>query len=626
MRCSTSRLGIIFACILGATGVARAQMGPGGGMGGMGGMGGPGGATQPAADAKKEGVAEAAPKAAALPTTPTLAPAKGKHKQWKLLELDGYWRLRTDYWRNFNLGFTDDPANPSATGGSPFPRALGCTGPAGSPCNHALADANTRLRFEPVLHIDEGTSVHVQADALDNLVLGSTPTGEGYNGVYTASNPPPVTSAFGNGNQSPPVRGVNSATDSFVVKRAWAEVAVPLGVINAGRMPNSWGMGIYYNSVGYDPVSGTYDYDGDYGDTVDRLSFTAQIPGTDLKAMIAMDWDLTRLVSSQTGNNKGNEEHPFDLDDSSDTNGWVAQISRIDSPQEFKDKVDRGDLALNWGVHFEYKTQSWDEDLTGYTIGTPFDSADHYIPRNLTSYTGDLFGKLGIGSFLVEGEFVGQIGSVDNLQNLTTPATYTTENLRKFGGAARGSWLNSDRKLKVGIESGFATGDQWDNKPQGNTNIAYANLLGSPTECSSTTITSSRCTLTQFMFNPEYKVDLILWRRLIGAVTNAAYFKPFIQYELTKGLTVKLADITSIALKPVATPGNKTLYGTEIDADIGYQSGHLFTGISGGILLPGAAMDHPDASGGQGPGFGYGTDTGNASTAYAIQTRLVLAF
>ena len=56
-------------------------------------------------------------------------------------------------------------------------------------------------------------------------------------------------------------------------------------------MPNHWGMGIYHNAGGRDPINGTYNYDADYGDTVDRVAFSAQIPGTPLRAMIASDWD-----------------------------------------------------------------------------------------------------------------------------------------------------------------------------------------------------------------------------------------------------------------------------------------------------------------------------------------------
>ena len=55
-------------------------------------------------------------------------------------------------------------------------------------------------------------------------------------------------------------------------------------------MPNQWGMGILYNAGGADPINGGYNYDADYGDSVDRVSFSALIPGTNLRAMIASDW------------------------------------------------------------------------------------------------------------------------------------------------------------------------------------------------------------------------------------------------------------------------------------------------------------------------------------------------
>ena len=53
---------------------------------------------------------------------------------------------------------------------APFPRSLGCGAIAtGHPCNDTLSSTNMRLRLEPTFNIDEGTSVHVQADVYDNL-------------------------------------------------------------------------------------------------------------------------------------------------------------------------------------------------------------------------------------------------------------------------------------------------------------------------------------------------------------------------------------------------------------------------------------------------------------------------
>src|SRR5688572_157620 len=74
-----------------AGGEAMAQIAPGG-------MGP--GPTQTKTDDKKEGVAEAAPKAPGLlPTTPTLPAPKSRRKRWKLFEIDGYFRMRTDWFK-----------------------------------------------------------------------------------------------------------------------------------------------------------------------------------------------------------------------------------------------------------------------------------------------------------------------------------------------------------------------------------------------------------------------------------------------------------------------------------------------------------------------------------------------
>ncbi len=578
---------------------------------------------------KKEGVAEAAPKSPGLlPTTPALPAPKGRRKRWKLFELDGYYRLRTDWMKNFNLGFPD-----GGFGGTPFPTALGCKATVGgAPCDNSLSSANMRLRLEPTINLDEGTSVHVQADVLDNLVLGSTPSDQSLAGAYTTTNglSPPL-GAFGNGTQAPVSQGVNSDRSAIEVKRAWAEIAVPLGILKLGRMPNHWGMGILHNSGGADPINGGYDYDADYGDTVDRASFSLLIPGTNLRAMIASDWAMTRLVSNQTSVGKGHEGHPFDLDDSDDLNSWVGVISRMDAPQEFKDAVDRGELAVNYGVYFEYKTQSWDYDLTNFTLGGTPDPA-RYVPRSLKTYAPDVWAKLGFGRFTIEAEAVAQLGSfrvsTPSDADPTTP-TVTSYDVRKYGGAGRVTWKGLEGKLRLGVESGFASGDQWDNTPQGATNIAFANPLGiAPT---------SDTRLEQFAFNRDYKVDMILWRHLIGAVTNAGYIKPFISYEVTKSIAFKIANISSFALKPIATPGNSQMYGTEFNGDLGYSSGGLFVGISYGVLFPFGAMSHPaDDPNDPTKRFGY-TDYTNpaepntsnvkdAETAHSIVSRVVLSF
>lgn len=609
-----------------STGVAEAQISPGGGLN-PGGMGGP---QQPAGEDKKDGVAEAAPKTPGLlPTTPALPPPKGRRKKYKLIDIDGYFRLRTDWYKNFNLGFLDRARNGTTDlGGAPFPRALGCyADPINNPPCDNLSGANLRLRLEPTINLDEGTSVHIQADVLDNFVLGSTPTNQRF-GIYNHPDQQAPLGPFVD-NQAPEQQGINSDRTSIVVKRAWAEVAVPLGILKFGRMPDHWGMGMYRNAGGYDPIAGTYDLDADYGDTVDRVSFSALIPGTNLRAMIATDWNSTPPVSNQTVYGKGRDGHPFDLDDNDDMNSWVGVISRMDTPQEFRDTVDRGDVAINYGVRFEYRTQSWAYDLTGTMLGGTLDPFTQYVPRDLKMYTPDLWAKLGYGRWLFEAELVAELGKINRLEDLgkTVPA-----DIRKFGGTVRASWKGLEGKLRMGLEGGAASGDEWDNTPMGNTHIAFANLLGT---CPTGTTCPADGTLSQFIFNREYKVDMILWRHLIGAVTNAGYVKPFLSYDLTGSIMMKVANITSFALRPIATPGNDTMYGTEFNADLGYRSGGLNLGISYGVLFPFGAMNHPGddpvTTAVEFPEYGVDPDTsasnvGTATTAHVIMSRLILSF
>jgi uncharacterized protein (TIGR04551 family) len=360
MHCQEAKL-IVIAFIVIAPTVARAQAGPN---------------TNTAAPAPSTAPTPAPP--APPPTTPVMPPLEPSHKHLKRIELDGYFRLRTEWDKDFWLGY-----NQSLAGGAPWPQPPSCSSAAlNHPCDDSTRTADIRLRLEPTINITDGTSIHIQADGLDNLVLGSTPEGLNLGGIYTGTatttgtNRPPL-APFLNDNQAAPTQGLNSNQPSLVVNRAWAEVALPYGVLEAGRQPNQWGMGVWKNAGGYDPVTGTYDYLADYGDSVDRISYGAPIPGTSLHAMLAYDFGDGGLTSNVTPANAAYSEHPIDLDASSNVNTWVGVISKMEAPQEFKDRVDRGETMFDYGVYSEYKTQDWAENLTGFTLGNnPDNPAD----------------------------------------------------------------------------------------------------------------------------------------------------------------------------------------------------------------------------------------------------------
>ncbi len=541
---------------------------------------------------KPEGIAEAAPKAAGLlATTPTLPPPRDRRKKFEVVTIDGYLRTRGDWLKNLHLGFDDD----AAVGGAPHPRPLGCSSPAGVPCDDTLKSSNLRLRLEPSIQLSETIAVHTQIDLFDNVVLGT-------------SEPDP------------------SSGSGLMLRRAWAEVSTGLGLLKFGRMPDHFGLGIASNSGrrantdyaawetlwqpstlanvgGTNPVG--YDLDSDDGDTLDRLSFSAIVPGTPLRAIAAIDWPAANVTSADEGIVA---RQPWDLDDNDDEKGWMLGVARFDAPADFDDLVTRGKLALNYGARVVRRTQ--DFDYAEPT--TPGATADSYILRNHKEYQPNIWFKLGWGKLLIEAEAAARVGSVQNLADLGFDAPV---DILAWGGVARASTRALDGKLGVGLEVGAATGDEADGSPQGATHLRDQALL--PTDK----------TFNRFVFDPNYKIDLILFRELIGSVSNAVYFRPWMSYELTRSISFRAQNVTAAALRPLATPGNSTMWGLELDTDLGYTSNGFHAGIAYGMFLPLAAMNHPeDSSGNGGDGFNYGTNAGDAGNAHTIQARFAVEF
>ena len=123
-----------------------------------------------------------------------------------------------------------------------------------------------------------------------------------------------------------------------------------------------------------------------------------------------------------------------------------------------------------------------------------------------------------------------------------------------------------------------------------------------------------------FKFDRNYHLDLILFREVIGAVTNAIYVKPYISYDLfdavEEELGARLDVLWAQAHEPQATPGDSSDYGLEADLRLFYGEKNRFNfDIEAGMFFPGAAFTNLESS-----------PVREAETAYTVQTRLTLQF
>ena len=155
---------------------------------------------------------------------------------------------------------------------------------------------------------------------------------------------------------------------------------------------------------------------------------------------------------------------------------------------------------------------------------------------------------------------------------MLNPYDHTSkQNVSQFGAAFESELRLLNDKLGLYFYTGGATGDS---EAEGLS--SDANFIDAAGASSTNPLNNNR--VSTFRFHPAYRVDLILWRNILGAVTGAYYFKPGISYDFVKDtfgqlIGARVDAIWSRASAPVQTWGNNPNLGVEIDAQVYWRSG-----------------------------------------------------
>ena len=545
-----------------------------------------------------------------------------RRRTFPWVEHHGYFRFRADYFSNGHLGTVVPGVAGSGTSGLPAPlseNAANNSDPdvaqlVGSTGASTLASANMRLRYQPTLHLSDAMRVKTTLDLLDNIVMGSTPDYAGHLG-----RPDVPLSAFVQ-SQSPPSDRTNGFRDSVRVKEAYGEFQ-PAFLIRAGRQAWDWGLGLLANSGnnvnrGVGPGAGL---DQDFGDFADRLLVAARV--WDVSVAFAWDYLYSGAISDDPALAYG---QPIDMGEDDDANQYIISIFQRPVTAEEKEQrrvelTEQFKPALDWGLFGVYREQAFDLSNASYADWREEGGVDSYDSLELTrrdawAFIPDLWLRYEqhfdfSTSLRVELEAIAIVGEIGDVSAVATPANVQNSREIEQYGAALEVELNVDQ-LRTGLDAGFATGDDAEgfgvlDRHQ----IASAD--GSPNR-----------QLTAFKFDRDYYIDLILFREVIGTVTNAVYLKPYVAYDFFESpedtLGVRLDLLYAEALEPVATPGNDGFLGLEADLRLFYhtQSGFRFD-LESGLLLPGGAFNYRPAD---------PANNRDAELAFTLQSRLTAKF
>ena len=489
------------------------------------------------------------------------------------IEHDASFRLRSDFIFGGDLG--------NSSSAIPLPLS------AEDAASDMLAWTSLRLRYNARIHVGQPWKIHVGVDALDNLVLGSTHAN--------------ASSAFldglGGDAQASPVSGINGVSDALEVKHLFGTWRVMEFLdLRAGRMPENRGMGIW-RQAGLCP-------DCNYGTYVDGVQFGVDVFGF----RIDVGWEASSVGATSELPGMPGQSWNYGLSD--DLNTWTLSLGHSErdiglAPSEPPDPLEPG-WRFDWSVYASISNQAMDsssQDLTslGSACDTLVEGANglvalpyecwRVIPRNAAIYRpGGWFQALwrrSATSWLrIEAELSAMIGEIENTQNAVEYVD-SAKSLLGFGGAFELEYKAGP--LKTGLDFGFATGDDGDYlgvSDGQNVSVDDAFYLDDSSEK-----VRQNETISSFWFHRDYHVDLLLFRQVIGTVTNAIYVRPWVAYTLLETESVELGArfdaLYAAAMNPEGTPGKGQHWGVELDASAWLDLPHGF-GLSmhTGALIP----------------------------------------
>ncbi len=458
-----------------------------------------------------------------------------------------------------------------------------------------LAGANIRLRLRPTFHITEKTRIHLELNILDNLMLGSTP--DGYNEFDPSNVRADVPLIAFSGGQEPP-NTMNALRDSVSVTQAYGEVNTFFGTIRLGRMASQWGLGMVANGGGsYShlreprvssrdlPMAGHGCMDCDYGDYVDRAQFITNLFDT----YLALSWDYN--VSGETSLDAGDYfGQPRDLGQYDDVRSFtVALFQRPMRPEEIAARnrtlKELRRPAFDWGAYFSYRRQRISGE--GFSVEEP---TNVYINRDARAFIPDIWFRLVSEPAFrtrirLEGEIAAIFGSIGNAD--PRAAADKDRTIQQVGGALEFDYVRGP--LATGLNAGFATGRTFDGSNEDSNDYISFGVNDD------WTVRDDEPNLTNFKFDRNYFVDAIMFREVIGTITNAVYVNPFFQYDLfakqDDTLGARLDLIGGFAMNPDATPSGNGFYGIETDLTIYYREPRYGADIMAGVYIPGSAFN-----------------------------------
>lgn len=466
-----------------------------------------------------------------------------------LFEYGVFFRARGELFHNLDL---DRGLTPSGDPFFPVPQA--------DPRGQLLTHGDLRLRTDVAFHVPDTTvSIHMRVDVLDNLAMGSLPVG------------PPADS-----------RGQRSPGGAFVVQRAWAQVLLPFGLLAVGRIGSHWGLGMLSN--GGDCAT------CDVNDAADRVFLATAFADH----VWSLSFDLTSIGPIVP---RRDQVRFLDVEPADDTRTLTLAMMNVREDRSRRRRERAGYTTVEYGALVSYRWQ--DYDWSPSYLPTPERYSlrrSQIVSRGYQAVVTDAWlrvsgpwGRVGLEGAMIAGRFD---------EASVVPGVFLRDPVETlaFGGALESEFHVASEVLSLGLDLGAASGDP---APGFGAFPGSTRGPGQPGDLDGAQVVAPfDMRADNFRFHPNYRVDRILFRELLGTITDAVYLRPHGRLMLARHpsgrLNLTLAAVASFALHASSTPGGDQALGFELDPSLTYENDAGWAIVADyAVLFPFAGLSNP---------------------------------
>jgi uncharacterized protein (TIGR04551 family) len=475
-------------------------------------------------------------------------PAEGNAE---VFEYDVLFRTRGELFWNLDL---DHGLTPSGDPLFPVPQS--------DPSSQLLTHADMRLRTDVAFTIPDTTvSIHARIDVLDNLSFGSLPVGA------------PADS-----------RAQRSPGAAFLVKRAWAQVITPIGLLAIGRIGSHWGLGMLSH--------GGDCRDCDVGDSADRVVFSTALADH----LWTFSFDLTSMGPTVP---RRDEIRFLDVDPADDTRTVSLTMLNVRDDRSRRRRERAGYTTFEYGAVLSYRWQDYDQSPSYLPVPDDYVlSRTQIVARGYQAGVGDVWLRASgpWGRIEAEGAVIG--GRFEEASLIPGVFLRDPVDTLAWGAALETDFRVIPDALALGLDLGVASGDPAPGFG------AFPGLTRGPGQQGdldgAQIVAPFDMRADNFRFHPSYRVDRILFREILGTVTDAFYLRAhgdvILLEHLTGHLRLSLAAIASFALESSSAPGGDNALGLELDPTLAYENADGWAIVADyAVLFPFAGLSNAAA-------------------------------